>query len=58
MDHQNDEATKRLLTLLMNRYDLRPSDAGALLAHIDAMVDEGLPTAAEVRGIMQSNQSK
>jgi len=33
----NDEETKRLLVMLMNRYDMRPSAAGNLLAEIDKL---------------------
>jgi len=31
----NDEATRRTLEALMNRYDLRPSDVGKLLSDMD-----------------------
>jgi hypothetical protein len=34
-----DESTKRLLVMLMNRYDLRPTEAGILLADIDNIVE-------------------
>ena len=32
-----DEGSKRLQDMLMNRYDMRPSDAAKLLAKVDQM---------------------
>ena len=37
LDANDDESTKRFLEAVMNRYDLRPSDAGRMLHEIDAL---------------------
>lgn len=48
----DDESNKRLLVMLMNRYDLRPTDAGLLLADIDAMAQKYVaPRNVEIKNI-------
>ena len=36
---KSDDETRRMLVAIMNRYDLRPSDAGRLLCAIDHIAD-------------------